>query len=62
MPTLNERQLEQRKGILLLMVKGKKERCPWLTMKQAADKVNEDLSRDPSKLKILNALAASTAK
>jgi hypothetical protein len=62
MPTLNERQLEQRKGILLLMVEGKRKRCPWLTMQQAVDKVTHDLDRDPSKLKILNALAASTAK
>ena len=59
MPQLNAQQLEQRKTILASMIKGKQERRPWLTRKEAAEAVTQELDQDPALLRMVNALAAS---
>jgi hypothetical protein len=42
------------------MVTNCKKKRPWLTLKEAAESVAYELQNDPMKLKIINALAAST--
>jgi len=59
---LNAEQLEQRKEILKVMVKNHRERRPWLSLKETAEEVACNLSHDPVKLQIINALAASTTR
>ena len=62
MPNLNAEQLNQRKEILRVMVKNQRERCPWMTLAEAVARVELELKNDPIKLRIINALAASTSK
>ena len=60
MNQLNAKQLTQRKEIFKVMVTNCKEKRPWLTLKQAVESVAYELQNDPMKLRIINALAAST--
>jgi len=61
MPQLNAQQLDKRKEILSSMVKVQRERRPWLTLKKAAEEVSDNINKDPALLRMINALAASTA-
>jgi hypothetical protein len=61
MPQLNAQQLDKRKEILSSMVRAQREARPWLTLKEAAEEVSVNINKDPALLRMINALAASTA-
>ena len=61
MPQLNAQQLNKRKEILSIMVKVQREGRPWLTLKEAVEEVSGNINKDPALLRMINALAASTA-
>jgi hypothetical protein len=61
MPQLNALQLNKRKEILSTMVDVQRKARPWLTMKEAAEEVSGNINKDPALLRMINALAASTA-
>lgn len=61
MPHLNEQQKKKRGQILQHMADVYwKTKCPWLKRESAYAYFAEDLEKDPVKLRIINALAAST--
>jgi hypothetical protein len=60
MPQLNAQQLTKRKEILSTMVKVQRDSRPWLTLKEAVERVSNNINKDPALLRMINALAAST--
>ena len=57
---LTPEQVTQRREVLKTMIETKRARRPWLSLKEAAEEVSDDLTRDPALLGMINALAAST--
>ena len=53
-------QKAKRGEILKTLVRNKREKCPWLTLKEAVDTVAQELDSDTIKLRFINALAASS--
>ena len=53
-------QKAKRGEILKTLVRNKREKCPWLTLKEAVDIVAQELDSDTIKLRFINALAASS--
>jgi hypothetical protein len=62
MPQLNTEQLTQRHEVLKTMINVNRTKYPWLSLKEATEKVSDDLTRDPALLRQINALAASTTR
>ena len=60
MPQLNAQQLDKRKEIIRTMIQVQRDSRPWLTLKEVAEKVSDNINKDPALLRMINALAAST--
>ncbi len=57
---LTHEQFVQRREVLKTMIEIKRTKYPWLSLKEAAEEVSNDLTGDPALLRQINALAAST--
>lgn len=60
MPQLNEQQKKKRGQILQSMYESFLNTHPWMPLKDAERAFAESIENDPGKLRIINALAAST--